>query len=341
MKKINLVFLFTAVLPLMVYGQDVHFSFPEYSPLLLNPALAGANYAMEGNVNYRNQWSSLGEAYKTTAASFHARINSKNTRKTNHFALGLQVMNDKAGLPGITGNSVAISFADHVMLSRESKVGVGLSVGYVQRAITDFNGQWASQYDGTSYNAGLASGEQFTNPIYGFADIAGGIVYTYQHRNSTLAKRMDRFLSAGVSASHVNRPGNSFLANGNDRLPVRYSAFVNGEIALAETDFSVVPGIWYHRQGPFSQLLFGSSVKIILIPETRYTGFYRPLSLAIGLFGRLNDAAIVRLAVDYDHYSFGYAFDFNTSGLNDYTGGRGSQELFLRYSFTPSRSRRQ
>ena len=250
-------------------------------------------------------------------------------------------MNDKAGLPGITANSATLSFADHVMLSSVSKVGAAISVGYVQRAITDFNGKWASQYDGTAYNGGLASGEQFSNPTYGFADIAGGIVYTYQHRNSTLAKRMDRYLSAGISASHVNRPANSFIANGNDRLPIRYSAFVNGEMALAETDFSVLPGVWCHLQGPFSQLMFGSSLKIILIPETRYTGFYRPLAVAVGLFGRLNDAAIVRLAIDYDNYSFGYAFDFNTSGLNDYTGGRGSQELFLRYALTPSRSRRQ
>ena len=77
MKKTTYIFLFIAALPMLVSGQDVHFTFPEYSPLSLNPALAGANYAIEGNVNYRNQWSSLGVPYKTTAASFLARINSR------------------------------------------------------------------------------------------------------------------------------------------------------------------------------------------------------------------------------------------------------------------------
>lgn len=316
------------------YGQDVHFSFPEYTPLALNPALAGANYAMEGVVNYRNQWSSLGEPYKTLAASFHSRLPGKNKFQTNNFAVGLQFMNDKAGLPGIVSNSISLAVADHVMISRESKIGLGLNFGYVQRSINAADGQWASQYDGTGYNPSLPSGEFFSNPNFGILDVGAGLVYTYQHRQSTLAKSMDKFVSAGISVNHVNRPNNSFIESGNDRLPLRYSAFANGEIALGSTDASVLPGVWYHRQAGFRELMIGSSLRYKIVPETRYTGFSKPLSLTIGLFGRLKDAFIARLVVDYDRYSFGYAFDFNTSGLNNYTNGRGSQELFLRFNLS-------
>jgi type IX secretion system PorP/SprF family membrane protein len=333
MNKSTIVICLVLILPFIGNSQDVHFSFPEFTPLSINPALAGANNAMEGMVNYRNQWSSLGEPYKTTAAAFHARVNKSN-RRSNFFALGLQLMNDKAGLPGITGNSAMLTVANHVMLSKESKIGAGLTLGYMQRTITDFSGQWATQYDGTAYNAGLASGEIFSTPTYGFLDIGAGMVYTYQRRQSTLAKRSDRFLSAGISINHVNRPNYSFLASGEDRLPIRYTAFANGEIALSTTDFSILPGIWYHRQGPFTQFLFGSSVRVIIVPETRYTGFKKPFSLSVGMYGRINDAAVARLTVDYDRFSLGYAFDFNTSGLNNYTGGRGAQEIFLRFNLS-------
>lgn len=141
-------------------------------------------------------------------------------------------MNDKAGLPGISSTQISLAVADHVMISRNSKIGVGLNIGYVQRAIDQASGQWASQYDGFSYNPGLSSGEVFSNPRYGILDLGAGLVYTYQRRMNTLAKSMDRFLSIGLAAYHVNRPNNSFIASGNDKLPIRYTAFATGEMAL-------------------------------------------------------------------------------------------------------------
>jgi type IX secretion system PorP/SprF family membrane protein len=340
MKKIIYTFLLMPALVISAAAQDVQFSFPEFAPLSLNPALAGANYAMEGIVNYRNQWSSLGDPYRTTAASFHTRLKGSNKRKTNQLAAGLQLMNDKAGSSAITNNSVALSIANHVSLSRNSRIGAGLNFGYVQRSIGNPNGQWASQYDGAAYNGGLASGESLNNPSFGYFDMGAGILYTYEHRQSTLAKNHDKLLNAGVAVYHVNRPNNSFVAPGEDRLPVRYSAFANGEFAISSTNLSVLPGVWYNRQGIFSQLLVGTSLKFLLIGDTRYTGFTKPLALSMGLFGRLNDAAILRFNLDWDRYSFGYAFDFNTSGLNDYTGGRGAQEVFLRFFLNENRPMR-
>jgi len=57
------------------FAQDIHFSQMEYSPLTLNPALAGANSPMQGIVNYRSQWNSVAVPYKTIAASFDMRCN--------------------------------------------------------------------------------------------------------------------------------------------------------------------------------------------------------------------------------------------------------------------------
>lgn len=334
MKKYLIAVLFLNCLVWKSDGQDAHFSFPEQSPLLLNPALAGANFSMEAAVNYRNQWSSLGNPYKTLSASFHSRLPTKQKFQTNNFALGVQCMNDKAGLPGVVSNSFSLVAANHVRISRESKIGLGINLGYAQRSIDQANGQWASQYDGAAYNPGLLSGEVLSNPSFGILDLGAGLVYTYQHRQSTLAKSMDRFLSAGVSAFHVNRPQNSFIESGNDQLPIRYVAFMNGEMALGSTSTSVVPGIWYQRQGTFSVVLAGASLRYQIIPETRYTGFSKPTSVCVGLYGRINDAFVARLVIDYDHYSFGYAFDFNSSGLNDYTTGRGAQEFFLRFKLS-------
>ena len=75
-------------------AQDVHFSQMEYSPLTLNPGLAGANSPMQGVVNYRSQWKSVATPYKTIAASFDARFNedTKNSLKKRQLQDYLRVL---------------------------------------------------------------------------------------------------------------------------------------------------------------------------------------------------------------------------------------------------------
>jgi len=240
-------------------------------------------------------------------------------------------VNDRAGNPGIVSNGFSMVIADHVRLSNESKLGVGISIGYGQRSLRQQNGQWASQYNGVNFDPSLSSGEFIDNLEYRFADIGMVVLYSYGRRGGTLAKSDDRFLNAGLSVYHINRPGNSFIGDEGDRLPMRYSLFVNAEIAVNAVDGALMPGFYYHRQANFSELLVGSYYKFKLIDETRYTGFYKPLSLSLGLFGRIGDAAIVKMIIDWDQYSFGYAYDINTSGLSAYTNSNGAHEVFLRF----------
>ncbi|MFM9008169.1 MAG: PorP/SprF family type IX secretion system membrane protein [Bacteroidota bacterium] len=322
-------------------GQDIHFSFAEQTPLLLNPAMAGANHEMEGIVNYRNQWSSLGDPYKTTSASFHSRINSAKRKSGNILALGIRLHNDRAGNPGMVSNAASLVIADHVKTGLYSKIGVGMDLGFGQRYIKSADGRWASQYDGTNYNPGSASGETLENFDFRYFDAGIGILYSYEHRTGTLAKTMDRMLNVGLSVYHVNRPNNSFVRENAERLPLRYTFFAHGEMALSGTDMAILPGITIHQQGNFSEYLIGSSIKYTLMDKTRYTGFQKPLSLTAGLFGRLKDAAIVKFAMDWDQYAFGYAFDFNTSKLNRFTNGSGAHEIFLRFSVSEIRPLRR
>src|SRR5690606_40982666 len=68
------------VFPKLMTAQDIHFSQMGYSPLTLNPALAGANYDLQVNVNYRNQWNSVAVPFQTIGASVDTRLDRKSTR---------------------------------------------------------------------------------------------------------------------------------------------------------------------------------------------------------------------------------------------------------------------
>lgn len=70
-------------------AQDVHFSGMDFSPLTLNPAMAGANYDLQANVNYRTQWNTVATPFQTMAASADMRLNANKRNSSGHLAAGV------------------------------------------------------------------------------------------------------------------------------------------------------------------------------------------------------------------------------------------------------------
>lgn len=314
-----------------VYAQDVHFSFAELSPLAINPALAGANADKEIILNYRNQWSRVGTPYATQNAAFHGRLSNTKKKQDNWICAGLQLTSDKAGAPGVNNNGLSLSLADQIKVGRNARVGLGLQVGFAQRSIRPADGRWGSQYDGNAYNAGLQSGEENGNISKNYADIGAGAIYSYTKRKGSVTGSIDRLFNIGFAAYHVNQPDYGFVTSENAKLPIRYTFFANGEFAIRQGAAALMPGAYVFRQGTFSEYLVGLYYKYNVINPSKYTGYVKPLSVSLGVFARANDAAILKLLVDYHRYSIGYSFDANTSKLSTYIRSRGAHELVLRF----------
>lgn len=313
-------------------GQDIHFSNTQYSPLTLNPALAGANSKLQANINYRNQWSNLGTPFRTFAASLDARVNSKSRNRNNILAVGFNMFSDKAGDVGLVNNSFGVNAANHLKISSNSTLGVGINIAYVQRSINQADGKWASQYNGNSYDANISSGESIDNFNFRYVDAGAGILYTYAHKAGSLSKNVDRRINVGLAAYHLNKPNISLLREENDRLPIRFSAFASADIEIENSSSGIMPAVYFHRQASFTELLLGSYYKFNFNKGSRYTGYEKPMSLSLGLFGRLKDAAIFKLILQWDQFSIGYAYDINTSSLSSYTNGAGANEIFIRFN---------
>lgn len=316
-----------------VYGQDIHFSQMQFSPLSLNPALAGAENNFQGIVNYRNQWNSVAFPYSTIAASADWRFKEK--RRANGFlAGGLNVFNDQAGDIKMTTSNVNLSLAYHLYLDRNSTIGLAIQGGFGQRGINPSAGIWQSQSTGSGFNTNLSSGENFGAVNYSHLDAGAGIVYHYS-MNTGMRVGSPKFkLTAGAAAYHVNQPATPFLAGGEDDLAIRYAGFVYFDYGVMNTNFSVMPGLFFNRQGPHQEILVGSYIRAVLTEGSRATGFKRELATSFGGFYRFGDAFIVKFMLDYSDYSLGVSYDFNLSSLTPASRGRGGAEIFLRYTFT-------
>ncbi len=318
------------------FAQDVHFSHMEYSPLTLNPALAGANSPMQGIVNYRSQWNSVAVPYSTIAASYDARFNENKRDKKGIVAGGINFFNDQAGDLRVTTTNVNLNLAYHLKLDRKSTLGVGIYSGFGQRSISPGEGKWASQFTGSGFNTGIESGETFNNASFGYFDAGTGILYRYASEEGYMTQNRGMILNAGFAMYHVSRPRYSYMNQQDEQLNMRASAFVNAEIGIHNTRGAVLPGIYYQRQGTAQEIFMGAYYRYNLNEGSKVTGFSKPMSLSVGLFGRIKDAMVGKIMFTFDQYSAGFAYDINVSSLTVVSRARGGFELFLRYNMGQS-----
>lgn len=342
MKRIVLSTLIAAV-GLAVNAQDVHFSSMDYSPLTLNPALAGANYDLHANINYRTQWNSVAAPFQTIAASADMRLNSNKRAKSGHLAAGLSFFNDRAGEERISTNNINLSLAYHLMADQNNTVGLGLYGGFGQRSFDPNGGMWGSQYDGMAYDPALSSGETFNNSSFSMFDVGAGLVYTYSEGESRMRSNDGVRVNAGFAVYHVNRPNFSFINDGDEKLYMRYSGFANASIGIGSTTMSVDPALYAQFQGPAMEILMGADYRVLLNEGSKVTGNLQRTAIALGLFYRNQDAMIARMMVDYGGITAGFSYDINISSLSEVTKARGGAEFFLRWTmenpFSATRAR--
>lgn len=313
-------------------AQDVHFSHFSHSPLTLNPALAGANYQMQGIINYRNQWKQVAVPFKTTAASFDMRLNANKRNKSGHLAAGINFFNDQAGEAKVVTNNVNLNLAYHILINDENTFGAGIYTGFGQRYIDAESGQWASQYDGLQYNAALNPGETFLTDRFSFADVGAGMVYSYKKSDGYMTKNDNLWINAGAAVYHLNRPKYSFLNAPEERMYMRVSAFANAIVGINNTRLSLMPAIYYQRQGTAQELLTGTYFRFLIKESSNYTGYYKASAASFGVFYRNKDAAIIKGMLEWGDVAFGVAYDFNISTLSEVSKSRGGIEFFLRYN---------
>lgn len=328
---ISTLVLFTS---LTVFSQDIHLAQANMTPLLVNPANAGAEYSMRGILNYRTQWASISEPYVTMMAGYDMNFrkpgNSKS--KTGYFAGGIFAYTDNAGASQMKTSQLNLSAAYHLNLTEKNTLGIGLQGGYFQRSANINKLTWGSQFDGYQYNETIANGESpdFTGISFGAADYTTGLVWTYRNAKQYFSGN-DLYLSSGISFHHLSKPEIESQGLTPDELHYRYIWHGNAIIGV-NSKFSVLPYLYYSQQGSINEVMFGSDV-LYKLKEGKKLVDEKGMAIGGGAYYRWNDAVIMSLLFQYSNYTLGFTYDINTSSLSNATGGNGGFELSLRYVY--------
>ncbi|MCC7319111.1 MAG: PorP/SprF family type IX secretion system membrane protein [Bacteroidales bacterium] len=294
-------------------GQDASFSQFYAHPIYLNPALAGNTECGRLNLNYRNQWPSLSQAFLTYSVAYDQNLPSINS------GYGLFIMRNDQGDGAYSRTQAAAIYAYKLQLSARSTLQFGMKAAFYQESI-----QWEKLIfpDMISSSTGLAnlptSELQPNKPTVYTADFAAGLSYGYD----------DKFF-AGLSADHLFQPELSFYANSEERLRLRATLHAGLNInatnqtigEVEKGDLLIQPNLLFLQQDEYSQLNMG----VYFAKAPFVTGLWYKHS------AQNADAVTALVGLQWDHLRVGYSYDYTVSQLAGRGGG--AHEVSLGWDF--------
>lgn len=318
-----------------VQAQDIHFSQYYNSPLAVNPAMTGV---FDGIVrvtnNYRSQWSSLGEGYKTLQLSVDAPL-GKNPQEKSYFGGGLLLYQDKAGSAQLkrTMAEASLSYTTALDDASEHWFSVGFQAGLDQFAVDLSQATWDEQWNGDHYDPSIPTTEIIQLPTFSHLDINAGVNYYYSPDGFNT-------VSAGLSMSHIGSPNVSFIPLGEDPLQSRFTINSSGDFA-ANDDRSLFinPRLLVQMQGKQKEVILGGYVRNKLRLKSLYTGYEKEIFFDLGAFYRMNESFILSSRFQYHAFGLGISYDFGVGKLAKLVNAN-SWEMSLNYILPVPRGQR-
>lgn len=289
------------VLSYTTKAQDVGFSQFYSNPLYLNPAFAGTLSVPRVNLQYRDQWHSLPNAYVTQSISF----DTPSYRLKG--GLGFNLIKDAQADNLLVNYQANFIYSSIFKLSEGLFFSGALQVGY-QRYQLNWNrlvfADALDIYGGTNRITGET---RVTDTDYGFADFSTGIL--------VFGEKM----FAGISAHHLSQPLQGWYGNNDSEalLKRKYTLHFGTRLPIHASGhwrktFDLLPQVVLMQQGDYRQFNYG------LLAD--YRGF------TAGTWFRQDltfhyDAVIFLMGYMKKRWHFTYSYDMTVSGLGGHSGG--------------------
>jgi type IX secretion system PorP/SprF family membrane protein len=282
--------------------QDPLYSQYMFNTLSINPGYAGSRDALSATILHRSQWSGFEGAPQTQTLTIHSPFKEAN------IGAGLSVVNDKIGPVNQTG--VYVDLAYKLQVTDRGFLRLGLKGGanmYSASLGTLYTGPNANQQGDIAFSQDI-SNEIMPNVGFGFY---------YSTPDFYVGGSAPKLLENDLSLEDGNQTTKIKSEN-------RHYFVIAGAVMDLNRDIKFKPTVLtrFVSSSPFSFDLTTSFI------------FYDKLTL--GLLYRY-DATVGGIAqyLISDQLRVGYAYDYNTSDLGQYSGG--GHEIMLSYDFVFSR----
>ncbi|HQQ97116.1 MAG TPA: type IX secretion system membrane protein PorP/SprF, partial [Cyclobacteriaceae bacterium] len=262
-----------------------------FDPLLVNPAYAGNQVQLSATAIYRNQWVNLEGAPKTFTATVHSGF------KKSRVGMGILMSRDVIGIHDDTGLYGMYSYKIPLSTRRKGVLSFGLQGGF-NFITSDYNKLTLKSLS----DPNLSGVDRKFNP-----NIGAGIFYRENNFYAGLSVPYmldNKIVSSGDLASLAKQRRYYYIFAG-------FSAKLSESVKLIPSTL-----IRVQEQAPLS---FDLNATFVLYD-----------AVGIGCSYRLNDAVVGLFELQINpNFHVGYAYDFTTSALNQFSNG--SHELMINY----------
>lgn len=324
LKKLLIVGLFY-IMCLNGNSQDVHFSQFGQNPMMLNPAYTGmyeGNFRF--NLNYKNQWATVGNVYETYAASTDYII-FKNSMGLKSTGLGVAAYQDVAGSSKTKTTRVDLNLSQTVYLSKNSDLTLGIGFSYMDMSANYTGLNWGSQYNGVEFDQSIGSGELFTGYAEKTFDLSSGMIFRLFD---------DKLypLEIGFSAYHINQPKIRLLSQ-EDFIPARFIVNASKEFDYPTNQNWGFKFVGYaSTQRRAREIIVGGLMRKDFGMVSKYTGYYNNINVYFGAYYRVGDAIIPLVQVTvHKKLTVGMSYDFTLSRFSQASLFRGGAEFSFSY----------
>ncbi len=296
--------------------QKPHYTQYILNQYIVNPALTGIENYVDLKVSHRHQWTGFRDAPVTTYASIHGAIGKKDYRTTAtsfemngenprgkrywedytapepHHGVGLQVINDVTG--PLSNFSAYATYAYHLGLSPRTSLAAGFGAGINRMSIDGSKLDYGDvTVDPAVYSSGVLNQTRL--------DMTAGL-YLYS---------ADYFI--GLSAQQVV-PQKIDFSNKYIRVKegrsVPHLFATAGYRFLVGADFNLIPSLMVKYVNPLPTQI-EANLKLQYRDMLWVGGSYRHKDGFAGMVG-MNI---------FSTFNVGYAYDYTTSRLNNYSKG--------------------
>ena len=312
------------------HGQDAPLAQPQRMEPLLSPGAAGMGDGFRASALHRARRAEGNVPFSTSALVADGAIVKKGSRSDmghQGFGWGGVVFDDRAGSPRMRSTDVAVVLGYHVRFGACSQLGGGVQLGLKQFWSDLIDGQWASQYDGLSYDPSRPSGERFTERPITAGDAALGLCYRYSQKGNGREGRSGIDLRAGIAGHHLNKPRLSLDRENGHRLARRWSAYATGSFADARGKRRLEPLVLVSLQGREFMAQGGTVFALALVEQNSFTGPDRVLSAGLGAYARSDGSAIASLHARWGEFGAVASYELALSAARRNALGNGAAEV--------------
>ena len=302
-----------------IFSQDVEMSQYFSAPLHLNPALAGISYGPRVTLNYRNQWSALGDGfnggYATYMAGFDMHLD-KIRAGVGVLFVGDQIMNNL-----YASYKASVIYSQQIKFNRKMAMKIGIQGTYIHTRIKWNELLWSDMinpYSGFYNNVDVRNPTNEQNPGSTFTntgEMGAGLLFFTEK------------LYVGFAVNNLLMHKESFSNTSDARVPMRFAVHFGANLNVKHKkdmkyNIWVSPNVLFVNQGQAFQTgaTFLTGISFV------YFGLgYRNVI-------RNSDAVIGYLGFRKGKFRVGYSYDYTISKLMNKTGG--THELSFTFNWT-------